>query len=93
MADGMSDRAGKISNPDDDGVVNDIWIKESPGSGPKLRQDLISVGGSGPLLPNVSLEGVSWEPPPQFYDAITGVKFLIIAMCTVMAMFIVGRNM
>lgn len=92
MADGMAERAGNISNPDDAGVVDDIWIKEGTGTGPKLRQDLITVGGSGPLIPNVSLEGMSWEPPPQFYDAINGVKFLIIAMCTVMAMFIVGRN-
>jgi hypothetical protein len=92
MADGMAARAGNISNPDDDGVVDDIWIKPTTGEGPKLRQDLISVGGAGPLLPSISLEGRSWEPPPQFYDAIAGVKFLVIAMCTVMAMFVVGRN-
>lgn len=93
MADGMSDRAGKISNPDDDGVVDNIWIKEVAGSGPKLRQDLVSVGGGGSLLPSISLEGRTWEPPPQFYDAIAGIRFLVIAMCTVMAMYIVGRNM
>lgn len=93
MADGMAGRAASISNPDDDGVVDGIWIKDqAPGQGPRLRQDLVNVGGGGSLLPDITLEGVKWEIPQGFYDAIAAIRMVIIAMCTVMAMFIVGRN-
>lgn len=92
MGEGMAGRAGGISNPDDAGVVDGIWIKDGNGNGPKLRQDLVNVGGGGSLLPQVSIEGHQWEVPQGFYDAIANVRMVIIAMCTVLAMFIVGRN-
>lgn len=92
MGQGMAERAGKIGNPDDEGVVDGIWIKQGNGSGLKLRQDLISVGGGGSLLPDITLEGRKWEVPAQFWDVIAGIRLLIIAAATVMAMFIVGRN-
>lgn len=92
MGEGMANRAGAISNPDDAGVVDGIWIKEGNVSGPKLRQDLVNVAGGGSLLPQVSIEGHQWEVPQGFYDAIAAVRTVIIAMCTVLAMFIVGRN-
>lgn len=92
MGEGMASRAGNISNPDDAGVVDGIWIKEGNGNGPKLRQDLVNVGGGGSLLPDVTLEGQKWEVPTQFWDIIAGIKVLIIAMATVLAMYIVGRN-
>ncbi|WP_146257818.1 A coat protein [Stenotrophomonas maltophilia] len=93
VGEGLADRAAGISNPDDAGVVDGIWIKEGNGNGPKLRQDLVNVGASGgSLLPDVSIEGHKWEVPSGFYDAIANVRMVIIAMCTVLAMFIVGRN-
>lgn len=92
MGEGMASRAGNISNPDDAGVVDGIWIKEGNGNGPKLRQDLVNVGGGGSLLPDVTLEGQKWEVPSQFWDIIAGIRVLIIAMATIMAMYIVGRN-
>lgn len=92
IGEGMAGRASNISNPDDEGVVDGIWIKEGNGNGPKLRQDLVNVGGGGSLLPQVSIEGHQWEVPQGFYDAIAAVRMVIIAMCTVLAMFIVGRN-
>lgn len=92
MAHGNAERAAGINNGDDAGVVDGIWI--SPGNLPDvtLRHDLVQVGGSGPLLPEVQIEGQTWTVPAGFYDAIAAVRLVIIAMCTVMAMFIVGRN-
>lgn len=93
MGQGMAQRASKISNPDDEGVLDGIWIKEGNGNGPKLRQDLVNVGGGGgSLLPSVSIDGQKWEVPQGFYDAIAAIRMVIIAMCTVVAMFVVGRN-
>lgn len=93
MGEGMAARAASISNPGDAEALEGIWIKEGNGNGPRLRQDLVSVGGGGgSLLPSVSIEGQKWEVPQGFYDAIAAIRMVIIAMCTVMAMFIVGRN-
>lgn len=91
---GMASRAAGISNGDDAGVVEGIWGGESGGSGLTLRQDLVNVGGGGAarLLPDVEIEGHAWTVPQGFYDAILAVKMVIIAMCTVIAMFVVGRN-
>ena len=93
-AEGMASRAGSISNPDDESALEGLWIKpgDSEGGGMKLRQDLISVGGGGSLLPNISLEGQSWQPPPEFFDSLAAIRLLVIAAATVTAMFIVGRN-
>lgn len=93
-AEGMASRAGNISNPDDESALEGLWIKpgDSEGGGMKLRQDLISVGGGGSLLPNISLEGQSWQPPPEFFDSLAAIRLLVIAAATVTAMFIVGRN-
>ncbi|MCC8562999.1 A coat protein, partial [Xanthomonas perforans] len=94
MGQGMASRAAGISNGDDAGVVEGIWGGEEGGSGLKLRQDLINVGGNGSagLLPDVEIEGQRWVIPAGFFDAIAAVKMVIIAMCTVIAMFVVGRN-
>ncbi|GEM_PF-3386002 len=93
VADGMRGRANGISNPDDQGAVDSIWLDgQTGGSGLTLRRDLISVGGGGSLLPDISLEGLKWEVPAGFYDAIAWIKILIIAVCTITAMFVVGRN-
>ncbi|MCC8548755.1 A coat protein [Xanthomonas perforans] len=94
MGQGMASRAAGISNGDDAGVVEGIWGGEEGGTGLKLRQDLINVGGngSGGLLPDVEIEGQRWVIPSGFFDAIAAVKMVIIAMCTVIAMFVVGRN-
>ncbi|AZU26000.1 hypothetical protein PK69_10380 [Xanthomonas phaseoli pv. phaseoli] len=94
LGQGMAVRAAGITNADDAGVVEGIWAGESAGSGLKLRQDLVNVGGSGTggLLPDVEIEGQRWTVPTGFFDAIAAVKMVIIAMCTVIAMFVVGRN-
>ncbi|WP_226978653.1 A coat protein [Xanthomonas sp. LMG 12460] len=92
IAQGMANRAAAISNPDDEGVVDGIWNGKPAGSGLTLSQSLVSVGGGGSLLPDVSIEGHQWVVPQGFYDAIAAIRMVIIAMCTVMAMFIVGRN-
>ncbi len=94
MGQGMASRAAAISNGDDAGVVEGIWGGESAGAGLKLRQDLVNVGGNGTggLLPDVDIEGQHWTVPSGFFDAIAAVKMVIIAMCTVIAMFVVGRN-
>ncbi|RFF51036.1 A coat protein [Xanthomonas campestris] len=94
MGQGMASRAAGISNGDDAGVVEGIWGGEEGGSGLKLRQDLINVAGNGSagLLPDVEIEGQRWVIPAGFFDAIAAVKMVIIAMCTVIAMFVVGRN-
>ncbi|KFA06832.1 hypothetical protein KWM_0116105 [Xanthomonas vasicola pv. musacearum NCPPB 2005] len=94
LGQGMASRAAGISNGDDAGVVEGIWGGESGSSGMKLRQDLINVGGNGSagLLPDVEIEGQRWVIPAGFFDAIAAVKMVIIAMCTVIAMFVVGRN-
>ncbi|MCL1551651.1 A coat protein [Xanthomonas nasturtii] len=94
MGEGMATRAAGISNGDDAGVVEGIWGGQAGGSGLTLRQDLINVGGGGNarLLPDVEIEGHAWTVPQGFYDAIAAVKLVIIAMCTVIAMFVVGRN-
>jgi len=95
MGEGMASRAAGIggSNGDDAGVVEGIWGGEDGGSGLTLRRDLISVAGGGNLLPTgITIEGQAWEVPQGFYDAIAAIRMVIIAMCTVMAMFIVGRS-
>ncbi|MDG2524217.1 A coat protein [Stenotrophomonas sp. HITSZ_GD] len=93
LGQGNAERAAGISNGDDAGVVEGIWNGESGGSGMTLRQDLVSVGGGGgSLLPDVEIEGQHWNVPQGFYDAIAAVRMVIIAMCTVIAMFVVGRN-
>ncbi|KWV12208.1 hypothetical protein [Xanthomonas translucens] len=92
LGEGMATRAAGISNGDDAGVVAGIWGGESGGSGLTLRQDLVQVGGGGSLLPDVEIEGSHWTVPQGFYDAIAAVRMVIIAMCTVIAMFVVGRN-
>ncbi|MCC8444854.1 A coat protein [Xanthomonas translucens pv. translucens] len=92
LGEGMATRAAGISNADDAGVVAGIWGGESGGSGLTLRQDLVQVGGGGSLLPDVEIEGSHWTVPQGFYDAIAAVRMVIIAMCTVIAMFVVGRN-
>lgn len=94
MGQGMATRAAGISNGDDVGVVEGIWGGQSGGTGLTLRQDLVNVGGGGNarLLPDVEIEGHAWTVPQGFYDAILAVKMVIIAMCTVIAMFVVGRN-
>ncbi|WP_081317066.1 A coat protein [Xanthomonas translucens] len=92
LGEGMATRAAGISNADDAGVVSGIWGGESAGSGLTLRQDLVQVGGGGSLLPDVEIEGSHWTVPQGFYDAIAAVRMVIIAMCTVIAMFVVGRN-
>ncbi len=93
LGQGNAERAAGISNGDDAGVVEGIWGGESGGSGLTLRQDLVNVGGGGgSLLPDVEIEGQHWNVPQGFYDAIAAVRMVIIAMCTVIAMFVVGRN-
>jgi len=92
LGEGMATRAANIGNGDDAGVVEGIWGGEQSGSGMVLRQDLINVGGSGSLLPDIEIEGQRWVIPAGFYDALAAIKFVIIAMCTVIAMFVVGRN-
>ncbi|UJB13488.1 A coat protein [Xanthomonas translucens] len=92
LGEGMATRAAGIANGDDAGVVAGIWGGESGGSGLTLRQDLVQVGGGGSLLPDVEIEGSHWTVPQGFYDAISAVRMVIIAMCTVIAMFVVGRN-
>ncbi|MCC3256107.1 A coat protein [Xanthomonas campestris pv. armoraciae] len=94
LGQGMASRAAGISNGDDAGVVEGIWGGQSGGTGLTLRQDLVNVGGGGNarLLPDVEIEGHAWTVPQGFYDAILAVKMVIIAMCTVIAMFVVGRN-
>ena len=95
MGEGMAARAAAIggSNGDDAGVVDGIWGGEDGGSGLTLRRDLISVSGGGSLLPTgISIEGQAWEVPQGFYDAIAAIRMVIIAMCTVIAMFVVGRS-
>jgi len=93
LAQGNAERAAGINNSDDAGVVEGIWGGEPAGSGMTLRQDLVNVGGgAGKLLPDVEIEGQHWTVPQGFYDAIAAVKLVIIAMCTVIAMFVVGRN-
>ena len=92
LGEGMATRAAGISNPDDAGVVDGIWGGESAGSSLTLRQDMVQVGGGGSLLPDVDIEGSHWTVPQGFYDAIAAVRMVIIAMCTVIAMFVVGRN-
>ncbi len=92
LGEGMATRAAGISNGDDAGVVAGIWGGESGDSGLTLRQDLVQVGGGGSLLPDVEIEGSHWTVPQGFYDAISAVRMVIIAMCTVIAMFVVGRN-
>lgn len=76
------------------GSLKGFGAGESGSSGMKLRQDLINVGGNGSagLLPDVEIEGQRWVIPAGFFDAIAAVKMVIIAMCTVIAMFVVGRN-
>ncbi|WP_312368743.1 A coat protein [Stenotrophomonas sp.] len=95
MGEGMAARAAAIggSNGDDAGVVDGIWGGEDGGSGLTLRRDLISVSAGGSLLPTgISIEGQAWEVPQGFYDAIAAIRMVIIAMCTVIAMFVVGRS-
>jgi hypothetical protein len=92
MAQGNKARADGIDNGADAGVAEGIW--NSPGgNGPlTLRTDLVQVGGGGPLLPDIEIEGQSWNVPDGFYDAVAAVKMVIVAVCTVIAMFVVGRN-
>lgn len=93
LGQGNAERAAGISNGDDAGVVEGIWGGEPGGTGMTLRQDLVNVGGGGgSLLPDVEIEGQHWNVPQGFYDAIAAVRMVIIAMCTVIAMFVVGRN-
>lgn len=95
MGEGMAARAvgTRGSNGDDAGVVDGIWGGENGGSGLTLRRDLINVGGGGRLLPTgISIEGQAWEVPQGFYDAVAAIRLVIIAMCTVIAMFVVGRS-
>lgn len=90
---GMANRAANISNPDDAAALDGLWIK--PGdldTGLKLRTDMVSVGGGGPLFPSITLEGRTWQPPPEMYDVLAAIRLLVIASCTVTAMFIVGRS-
>jgi hypothetical protein len=92
MAAGNKARADGIDNGADAGVVDGIWITPG-GNGPlTLRTDLVQVGGNGSLLPEIEIEGQAWNVPQGFYDAIAAVRMVIIAMCTVLAMFVVGRN-
>lgn len=92
MAAGNKARADGIDNGADAGVVDGIWITPG-GNGPlTLRTDLVQVGGNGSLLPEIEIEGQTWNVPQGFFDAIAAVRMVIIAMCTVLAMFIVGRN-
>ena len=75
----------------DDGALASLWSNNSPL--PTLNPNLINLGGSGGnLLPDIELEGQAWVQPPEFYDAIAQIRFLIVAAATVLAMFIVGRN-
>lgn len=92
IAKGNADRAQGINNGDDAGVVDGIWLTPGNGSPLSLRTDLVQVGNGGSLLPDIELEGQTWTVPAGFYDAIAAVRFVIIAMCTVIAMFVVGRN-
>jgi hypothetical protein len=92
MAAGNKARADGIDNGADAGVVDGIWTTPG-GNGPlTLRTDLVQVGGNGSLLPEIEIEGQTWNVPQGFFDAIAAVRMVIIAMCTVLAMFIVGRN-
>lgn len=92
MAAGNKARADGIDNGADAGVVDGIWMTPG-GDGPlTLRTDLVQVGGNGSLLPEIEIEGQTWNVPQGFFDAIAAVRMVIIAMCTVLAMFIVGRN-
>lgn len=92
LGEGMASRAAGISNGDDAGVVDGIWNPENS-SGIGFRTDLINVAGAGgALLPDVEIEGQHWNIPQGFFDAIAAVRVVIIAMCTVIAMFAVGRN-
>ncbi|WP_223621036.1 hypothetical protein [Lysobacter sp. ESA13C] len=85
---GFDDVAG--TSLSDDGVLENFW--KNPGSGPTLNRDLISIGGAGALFPSVQIEGQEWTVPESFYDAIAQIRFLIIAVCTIVAAFVVGRN-
>lgn len=93
MGQGMANRAANISNPDDAAALEGLWIK--PGdldTGLKLRTDLISFSGGGPLFPSITLEGRTWQPPPEIYDVLAAIRLLVIAACTITAMYVVGRN-
>lgn len=93
MGQGMANRAANISNPDDAAALDGVWLK--PGdvdTSLKLRTDMVNVGGGGPLFPAITLEGRTWQPAPEMYDALAGIRLLVIAACTVTAMFVVGRN-
>jgi hypothetical protein len=92
--------AAKDSALHSDAVAGNAFADE--GNGPSIFSSGVGVGqnldgsrislGGGTLIPDITLEGVHWSPPPEFDQTIALVKAILIAAFTLLAMLIAGGS-
>lgn len=67
------------------------WL-DGEGETPSLSTSLISVGGGGSLFPTLEFEGQSVNLDEKFAPAIAGIRMIIIAMFSFLAIMIAGGS-
>jgi hypothetical protein len=81
-------------------AANNPFVDE--GNGPSIFHDptgtpmtldgsRVQVAG-GELIPQITLEGQDWAPPPRFFDVIDMVRMILIAAFTILSMLIAGGS-
>lgn len=68
--------AGDAAGDDTGGLLSSLWDNE--GTTPTVDHNKVSIGG-GLVIPTVTIFDQTWTAPPEFYDALSIIKFIVIA--------------
>lgn len=68
--------AGDAAGDDTGGLLSSLWDNEV--TTPSVDYNKVNIGG-GLVIPTVTIFDQTWTAPPEFYDALAIIKFIVIA--------------
>lgn len=81
--------AGDAAGDDHGGMLATLWGSEA--EAPSIDHNKVSIGG-GLVIPTVTIFDQTWTAPPEFYDALGIIKFIVIASFTIAGLVVLWNR-
>lgn len=81
--------AGDASGDDHGGMLANLWGAEA--EAPSIDHNKVNIGG-GLVIPTVTIFDQTWTAPPEFYDALGIIKFIVIASFTIAGLVVLWNR-